>query len=108
MVALRTCYGRAAAGRASLLAPDCTPIPDDLQRLDDALVEGQPPVHTGSKRRVVGSDKGAEAGLAHQPQEKAEDLVGGVFVEVARGFVGQQQLWFVGKRAGYGDALLLA
>src|SRR5262245_1118624 len=70
------------AGRASLLVPDCTPISADLQRLDDALVEGQPPVHTGGKRRVMGGDESAEAGVPDQLKQQPKDLVGGVLVEV--------------------------
>src|SRR4030095_9581560 len=100
MAVLRAQSG--AAGRQRSLARDCTPIAGDLQRLDDTLMQGQLPVHAGGERGVVGGDEGAEPGVAHEAQEQAEDLVGGVLVEVARGLVSQQQLRLVLERAGAG------
>jgi hypothetical protein len=96
------------AGGRRRVGSDCTPVSDELKRLDGAFVEGQPAVHAGREGGVVGGDQGGEAGIADEVQQHAEDLVGGMLVEVAGGLVGQQQLRLVGERAGDGDALLLA
>src|SRR5262249_48447599 len=99
------------AAPASALSPGESPPPavskrslwgDDtrfrkrLQRLDTSLVQGQAPVHAAGQRGVVRGDESAEAGVADQPQQHAEDLVGGAFIEVAGRLVGEQQQGLVG------------
>src|SRR5262245_35554013 len=102
-------FNEAGAGRGRhRFRANCTPVDGELQRLDDALVEGQPAVHAASKCGVMRGDQSREAGIPHQAQQHAEYLVSGVLVEIAGGLVGQQQLRLVGERTGDGNALLLA
>ena len=56
----------------------------------------------------MGGHQGGEAGGADQRDQDAEDVGGGVRIEVAGGLVGEQQARAVGHRARDGDALLLA
>src|SRR5215831_4285415 len=63
------------AGSEWFLCGDDTPFRKRLQGLHDALMQRQPAVHAGGQRGVVRGDESAEAGVAHQPQQHAEDLV---------------------------------
>src|SRR5438132_414747 len=77
----RPCTVAAPSFEASLVQPD-----DAIHLLGDALVV------RGDERRTPFA--------AHEVQELGEDDVGGVFVEVAGGLVGEDQGRLVGERAG--------
>ncbi len=53
-------------------------------------------------------DERGEAGGAHKAGQHAEDMIGGLGVEVAGRLVGQKELRRIGEGAGEGDALLFA
>ena len=72
------------------------------------LVEAKHAVHLRGDPFVVGGDQRGTAFLADQAEELGENDVGGVLVEVAGRLVGKDEGRPVGKRAGDGDALLLA
>ena len=75
---------------------------------EQAFVEAENAVHPFGKPLIVRRDQRGGPLPAHQPQELIEHAIGGGFVEIAGGFVGQHQRGTVGERAGDGDALLLA
>ncbi len=56
----------------------------------------------------MGDDDEGGAGLLVEVEEQLLDGMGGAFVEVAGGFVGEEQPGGIGEGAGQGDALLLA
>ncbi len=56
----------------------------------------------------MGGDQSGAALLADEAEEFGEDEVGGAFVEIAGGLVGEDQRGLVGEGAGDGDSLLLA
>ena len=66
------------------------------------------PVHELTNRGVVGYDDEGLLVLAVELQQEVEDLLGGIGVEVASGFVGPDYRRVTRERAGYGHPLLLA
>ncbi len=72
-----------------------------------SIAKGKLAVHALGKVRIVGGDEGGDVFGADQAQEFCEDDVRRCDVEVAGGFVGEQDGGFVGQSAGNGDALLL-
>src|SRR5690349_12291466 len=83
---------------------------DRLRRAldDDAVLEREDAVHAAGELEVVRGDERGEAGLAHDVDERAHHVLGGVDVEIAGRLVAQQHARAVGERADDGDALLLA
>ena len=57
---------------------------------------------------VVGYHDDCLFGVAAEGLENGEDLLSGVRVEVAGGFIADEEFWVCDERAGDGDALLLA
>ena len=55
----------------------------------------------------MGGEQHGDAFIGDDGAEEGEDFVGGFAVEFTCGFVGQDELWFVGDGTGDGDALLL-
>jgi acyl-CoA thioesterase-1 len=58
--------------------------------------------------KVVRHQYGGEAMACVQALDQVEDTTGGGLVQIAGGFVGQEQPRVVDQRTGQGDALLLA
>ncbi len=56
----------------------------------------------------MGGDEGGDVFAAHHAQQFAEHDVGGRDIEIAGGFIGQQEFGRVGHGAGDGDALAFA
>ena len=83
-------------------------LPEAVRLFEQPLVKSHHPVHTRGEAFVVGCDERGRTFAADQRDEFGEDLVSGGFVEVAGGFVGEDQRRSVGERAGDRDALLLA
>ena len=74
---------------------------------DDAVAYGDDPVGVFGDVGLVGyDDDGVSAGV--EVVEEGHDLVAGLGVEVAGGFVGEDDGGVVDKGAGDGDALALA
>ena len=79
---------------------------DELDEL--AFTETEGAVAACGEGQVVGDeDAGEGVGLVERLQE-GEDRFGGALVEVACGFVGEEDLGLGDEGAGEGDALLLA
>ena len=56
----------------------------------------------------MGRDECCKPGFAHQSHQRAKYLIRGAGIEVACGFIRQQQFGFVGQRAAERNALLFA
>ena len=74
---------------------------------DLAVVESDLTLALFGNERVVGDDHEGRAVLVELVEQAEDDLLVG-FVQVAGGFVGQQQLGVVDEGAGHAHALLLA
>ena len=72
------------------------------------FLQSQDAVHPRRQPLVVRGDQSRRSFLPHQPQELIEHDLRGCLIEIAGGFVGQDQGRPVGERAGDRDALLLA
>jgi hypothetical protein len=57
---------------------------------------------------VVGDDEEGELGVAGEALEDVEDALGIGGIEVAGGFIGEEEAGFIGQGAGDGNALLFA
>jgi hypothetical protein len=75
---------------------------------DAAVFHGEDVVGGLGDLGVVGDDEEGEAGFAGDGLEDVEDFLGIVGVEIAGGFVGEEEAGLVGEGAGNGDALLFA
>jgi hypothetical protein len=78
------------------------------QRFDQAVAEGDDAVGAAGEVVVVGGDEGRGALVADEAGKGLEHLVAGGRVEIAGGFVGEDDARIVGGGAGDGDALLFA
>ena len=73
-----------------------------------AVFEAQDPVHFTGKLDIMRCDEDGQALFRNQAGQLTIDLLGGMGIEVAGRFVGQQQARAVGDGAGDRDTLLLA
>jgi hypothetical protein len=73
-----------------------------------ALLQAQDAVAGGGEAGVVGGDDRGQAVRGVHRAQQGVQRVGGVFVQVARRLVRQQQRGVHDERAGDGDTLLLA
>src|SRR4051794_16567189 len=80
-----------------------------LRVVDDLTVaQDDDPVGDGRRVRVVGDHDHGLAEVVDRVAQQAEDLVGGLRVQVAGRLVGEHDRRTVDQRARHGDALLLA
>ena len=73
-----------------------------------AVAEAEGAVAAVGEFEVVGDEDAGERVLAVEGLEEGEDAVGGEGVEVAGGFVGEQEFGAGDEGSGDGKALLLA
>ena len=71
-------------------------------------MQGNDPVHLLRERDIVCRDECRRAAAADEAEEFGEHLGGGGFIEVAGGFVSEDEDGRIGECAGDGDALLFA
>ena len=71
-----------------------------------AVAEAEDAVAAAGELKVVGYEDAGESVFAVEALEEGEDAFGGLGVEIAGGFVGQQEFGLGDEGAGYGEALL--
>ena len=87
------------------------PVDDQRKRHRRRLVDRREiphPPELGEGALVVAHEQKGGAVFPADLADQLQGLAGAATVEVARRFVGQDELRMVGQRAGHGDALLLA
>ena len=75
--------------------------------MDKSVADADDAVGMGGDRRVVRDQDDRQAILAVEVAEEVEDLLAGLGVEVAGGFIGDQERAPVDQRPGDRDPLLL-
>ena len=70
-------------------------------------MEADHPIHFGSQALVMRCDQRSAALTPDECQKFGKDSVGRMLIEIARGFVRQDQRGLVGEGAGDGNPLLL-
>jgi hypothetical protein len=73
-----------------------------------SLVEAEAAVSLVCQGPVVGDHQDGGVVVPPEGAEELDDVVAGLLVQVAGGLIGQDELRFVGKRPGNGNALLFA
>lgn len=78
------------------------------ERYDQPFADRDLAVHLPSEIEIMRRDQRGEAGSTGKRDQRAEDMLGGMRVEIAGRLVRQQQPRAVGDGAADGDALLFA
>ena len=73
-----------------------------------ACLKAEGAIHAGGEIEIMGGDEGGEASVADEAHQRVEDGVGGLGIEIAGGFIGEEHAGGVGQCAAEGDALLFA
>ena len=84
---------------------NCSPPCGDL-RHKFPILHAENLIGAGGQLRIVRDDQDGVAAVAGQSTQEIKNVVGVFDVEVAGGFIGEQQHGVVGEGAGDGDALL--
>jgi hypothetical protein len=98
------CSGRILAGLTLRRGRDL----GQVARRERALAHLVAALRALGEFKIVGDEDEAERFRVLQPFEQVDDVGLGVFVEVARGFVGEQQRRRIDERTGDRDPALLA